>query len=652
MGFTDHKGKKLSERDARKVREMFDGSLDGVRKLIEYLRDDQYTRNKKYYDPILEELRLCTEEFGEAFREAAAGEANVDFREFYTGRMRQLHKRIMEKATPKGREFGDLREFFGGPFQRMFEQAPELKDTREGLLRSTAGFRLASKPMEGVGELGEIRPGAADLSILNTVRSGNSGTLKESKSAPQTKKAQTAVFGYRSGLTLTKVRADELAQRKEVTFADLFDVFCDINRTLRPDDPRSGKVRFEPIRANNLIGLEGLAVPGHLYETLSDTAEYMNRIRRQTDPLLRRTQAIQLAAYVYQVLLSEHVFDDGNGRSSRFFADVILQSFGLPPHTPNAGEFTAVATIGKELDFDRGAKLFLEGVRKSDELLRSGAGRDPEKQKALAERHLKNEFMDPKLADRMGSMNALALAVTVNETKHCLIESVCDLIAANHLFARDSDEYKALVSTSVRFAETLYRNPLNSDATRAGLEQMKKCAAAYVKHCAENKRYDSTRKARIRAVDEMEDLLSHLSDHASQIDREERQPYMDRAEALRTACAERFGNAEKRGEAAAEFIYLTGLVDDMKRVPPRLKPAQLETALSGEGIAQGVRKIREGGHLDRAIAEGIEKYADKTPRQQLVEISIGHERQLRAARRAKAAETQNTEAKTKEPTLS
>ena len=101
----------------------------------------------------------------------------------------------------------------------------------------------------------------------------------------------------------------------------------------------------------------------------------MNRIKQTEDPALRKTRAIQLAAFAYQMMLSQHVFNDGNGRTCRLFADSILQTFGLPPHSPTKAESEIIATIGEgHMDFNEGARVFLDNVKKSDLELK----KDPE----------------------------------------------------------------------------------------------------------------------------------------------------------------------------------------------------------------------------------------------------------------------------------
>ena len=69
--------------------------------------------------------------------------------------------------------------------------------------------------------------------------------------------------------------------------------------------------------------------------------------------------------------VSEHVFGDGNGRTCRFFADTILQTFGLPPHIPLPEIRELGKTIGTEpIDFNKGTEIFMSGIRQSDLVLK------------------------------------------------------------------------------------------------------------------------------------------------------------------------------------------------------------------------------------------------------------------------------------------
>ncbi len=88
------------------------------------------------------------------------------------------------------------------------------------------------------------------------------------------------------------------------------------------------------ISAGRIEGVGTFTAPKALYKTLSTIADSMNKIKKTQNEALRKTQAIQLAGFAYAVTLSEHVFMDANGRTCRLFADTILQTFELPPHTP------------------------------------------------------------------------------------------------------------------------------------------------------------------------------------------------------------------------------------------------------------------------------------------------------------------------------
>lgn len=104
---------------------------------------------------------------------------------------------------------------------------------------------------------------------------------------------------------------------------------------------------------------------------MSTIADYMNRIKKTSDPALQKTQAIQLAAFTYQMTLSEHLFDDANGRTCRLMSDVILQSFGLPPHTPSKEELSLCRTVDEHaLDFEKGTEVFMKGVQLSDKVVK------------------------------------------------------------------------------------------------------------------------------------------------------------------------------------------------------------------------------------------------------------------------------------------
>ncbi len=264
------------------------------------------------------------------------------------------------------------------------------KNTDAGYSVSESGFHLATEPIEGVEDIAEYNPNSGRVQVLYEARSGNSSTLKNSvedvqkqleeipegdtkkRSAAQ-KKLDTALqstTGLRAAGETARIHSAELMSKKEVSFGDLYNVFSDLNKQVRIGDPNGGKLRARGVTAGKIDGISSFSIPKDVFKTLNTVADAMNRIKKTENEALRKTQAIQLASFAYNMTLGEHVFKDGNGRTCRMFADTILQTFGLPPHTPQEELKGTADTIGFPMDFDKGARAFLQGVRQSDQILR------------------------------------------------------------------------------------------------------------------------------------------------------------------------------------------------------------------------------------------------------------------------------------------
>lgn len=304
---------------------------------------------------------------------------------------------ISEFGTAKAREFAGSKM--------------HTEDTDDGYNLSESTFKLASEPIKGIENIDTYNPNRGRVQVLYTARSGNSGTLEDADvekiktelaKIPETdevgrkfaeKKLQDALSstaGLHAGGEMARIYSSELMNNKNVTFADVYDVFTGLNKSVRIGDKEGGTFRAEGITAgrgdSRISGVGTFTAPKAVFKTMSKIADYMNIIKNTEDPALRKTQAIQLASYAYTMTISEHVYMDGNGRTCRLFADTILQTFGLPPHTPLPELKDVSKTLGKgAFNFDKGAEVLFEGIKLSNEALQkekaSNALKDNEKDK-------------------------------------------------------------------------------------------------------------------------------------------------------------------------------------------------------------------------------------------------------------------------------
>ncbi len=293
------------------------------------------------------------------------------------------------------------------------ELAQEAKNTTQGYDDTLSKFSLAkdsSEIMAGVSDIADYDPAKADFSTLQSGRMANSTTFSTAQDASSGKNASSeAKSAMKKKLkqfdnatkTATK-GAVKLRETETVGFSDLYTLMCGINKSLRAGDKKEkhqaggGKIRGMAVSAGAIDAVGSAKLPEDVLRTFSFLASKINEIKQTKDRDLQKTQAIQLAAFAYQMTISEHMFEDGNGRSCRLLSDAILQTFGLPPHLPTDAEKEIGGTIGNDLDFAKGADVFLQGVQASDKTMKEkglvppAAKNPPAKQAAAKQAAAKN----------------------------------------------------------------------------------------------------------------------------------------------------------------------------------------------------------------------------------------------------------------------
>lgn len=253
--------------------------------------------------------------------------------------------------------------------QDVFAQDRSIKDKREGLELSMSGFQLPQTAYAGVENIGEYST-EDKFSELTEGRMGNSATLAaELANSPEAAaKRERSMQQFNNGAETARKGASAIKESDDnVSYESLMGLFSDINRQVRGNESGSGELRAKKVAAGNMVGVGHAALPEDTYVTFSHIADQIKQIKRIPDKNLQKSQAIYLAAFAYQMTISEHMFADGNGRTCRLFSDSILQAFGLPPSTP----VKELAKSGKQMgsgqfDFGAGAGYFLAGVQGSD----------------------------------------------------------------------------------------------------------------------------------------------------------------------------------------------------------------------------------------------------------------------------------------------
>ncbi|MBR6173541.1 MAG: Fic family protein [Eubacterium sp.] len=384
-------GKVIKEEDIGFLTEMLRGSLENhIYHLTEWQRTAAArAEDPAFYDRILQHFRNGVDHLSEKINAAREGKRKIKvpdlIKEVYSGISREIVEQLRQEdmnqlgisvavdsfLNYEASEWGD------GNLAREYPNKQEMKigakDTDAGYTRTESAFRFVTEPLDGIEEIEEYDPAKDSVAALYSGRAGNSGTLNPAKEGYQEKMAGLIIGGETA-----RGRSVELRNKAEVSFGDLFETLTRLNKVVMTNDPQGGKLRGFGITSNDVIGSGTFAAPVNVYKTLSQIADGINQIKKVEDPALRKTRAIQLAAFSYQMLVSEHVFADANGRTGRLFADTILQTFGLPPHTPVKDKVKLVHTMGEPMDFNAGADTFFEGIRKSDRILREERENAPE----------------------------------------------------------------------------------------------------------------------------------------------------------------------------------------------------------------------------------------------------------------------------------
>ncbi len=461
MPIVHRKGQPVSESDLATLQKMVSDSFQSLidkmhsSKKLQGYKDDQYS----IFDPLVKIYQKEALSITDKFQKAAKQKREITVTELLEDIYESAAQKVLRAVDREDRDFGDAatlfaREFGGKLYSHEFmENEPDDRDTAEGYERTTASFTLTDEPAPGIGDIDDYKPESGRVLTLYEARSGNSntlssdikeleqhlaraeeGTLEYEEAKQRLLNAQRAPLGLHAGAEYSRLRSSELIGKDHISFSDLYETITTINKMARPGDPEGGMLRGGSINAGDLLCPAATAVPQALYKTLSTIAENMNIIKQTDDPALRKTRAVQLAAFAYQMTLSEHSFSDGNGRTCRLFCDTILQTFGLPPHIPTKEETQITEMIGNEMDFNKGFHVFLNGVKLSDQELK----KDPEiqKQKLISpapekEKQVNNPYRMSALYE-VNEETVNALATLKDEARHA------------KGFFKNSPEYKAL----------------------------------------------------------------------------------------------------------------------------------------------------------------------------------------------------------------
>lgn len=516
MAFKNVLGQVVSQNDINEIKRMYEEIFNAYHNSLAELQENM--PNSPFYPPIFAKMEQAKADFFNAVNNAFVSNKTINLNKFLDAELEKYSDSVAKAANKNNAlEYPDFEKNFIEDFEGK-KNKTALKDTYEGLEQSMGSFSLTKTAFPGIDNIDDYNPNVNNEDALSEVRKANSSTLDvaENDDSPEN---QAVEVGYRTSLKIANSQASLLMGKKQVTFADLYETFTTINRMVRAGDPEGGKLRGEMVYFGDNKSIAPVAIPGHMYSTFSKIADSINKIKQTQDPLVKKSQAIQLAAFTYQMMVSEHVFKDGNGRSCRMFADTILQTFGLPSHTPNYSLMSTGGTIGKKLDFDKGARLFYEGVKTSNDLLRLGKTERAEGIENQATRLLANTNITDGnvILKHVSPKKAISMAVTAKENVFGFMETLDDFIKADHLFSKNSDQYKKLTAKAKEVRDVLKTNDPGSFAVNKKFKELRESIAGYKAHCERHPKDNKTRKARLDAVHNFEKSMYHIETQAKQI---------------------------------------------------------------------------------------------------------------------------------------
>ena len=436
MGLINENGQSVSREDLELAKRMMRDSIDSHLKRLQWYIKSNGDPVKAMVEPLIKEYQDGLSQIDRRFDEAFRSGEDIKITDFMTSFSDDIADKAASKLNKNDEYYFDFLMFvgtgFGNPaYRRLATNKPdevrEEQDSEAAYRESTDNFMFAEAAMEGIGDIPDYDPNSESVKALYTARAGNSNTLRKTLEDFEVQKQEVmdnefldeeakaehiknideniesykkGVFGLNTAAEVARIHSVRLNNKDKITISDVFSAYSDLNIANRPADADGGKLRGQIVMAGDIRGVTASAVPPMLYRVLEDITDYMNEIKQTPDPALRKTRALQLAAFSFQTMLSGHFFDDANGRTCRMFADTILQTFGLPPHTPLPEIETKVKTMGSQFDHRAVTNIFMDGIKRSNETLQQIRAEADEKRREKESAAREKERTAKDIADR------------------------------------------------------------------------------------------------------------------------------------------------------------------------------------------------------------------------------------------------------------
>ena len=551
MPIVDHNGNELSKYDVGALQNMIHGSLMNHREVLLDLGYQWHWKGwgenekrskewKSYYTNLSDVCVPFINGLADKIKGYVEGNENLtpeqvidkvfcdlstEIMNHWEPQKRAAHKRFIEFATsPTNWACPVIREATG-----QTQGNTRVDECEQDFNYSTQSFAFSTKPMKQIYEINDFDPGYDSDKSLNKARTKGSTTfdinidelkakVDRMKTVPghendpefkadnrKYEKVEKEKTAFDAGIKTSRVCAVNLQKKEHVSFGDLYTALRSLHYQVNGKGERSGKLRGVGVTFSKEKGVSTTTTPMVVYKTLQKIADHMNELKAEPNVALRKTRAVELASFAYQTLLSAHIFSDGNGRTCRLFADTILQTFHLPPHTPpSIHEITAIpaSTLGSSpLDYKSGAKCLMYGIQKSNDIV----GYEPKKK---AEGRQKQ------------------IHIITNDTK-AYLRVLRDRAQSVRGFFSDSPQYMAFLISLQNVESTVSKilesrkNPghnedLAQEAFSNAVRQMKVCAKEYKEYKNQQLNPESGSKKKMNWNDRekialMDDVLSKRS---------------------------------------------------------------------------------------------------------------------------------------------
>ena len=623
--FLNAEGKPINQEDFNVLKNVWIEIFDSYKESLEDLA--QMMPNTDFYKMIFSKMAVSKRVFMANFEEGFASNKEIKLDAFMDSEIKKYYEAVSLVADKKFFMYSDFKKNFIDDFQGKIEKT-SVKDTPEGLYNSMKSFKLTDKAFPGVENIESYNPKTDNEDVLMEVRKGNSNTYDVAQNAdPEI--ANAINNSYKESLIVVNTQASKLMDKDTVAFSDLLETFKAINRSVRKNDPQGGKLRGENVSFGDKNAIAPAAIPGHLFTTLSKIAEYINTIKKTKDPNVQKSQAIQLSAFTYSMLISEHVFTDGNGRTCRMFADTMLQTFGLPSHTPNVALMSAGGEIGTEFDFNRGARQFFEGVRQSDELIKLGKVEQEEGLENQAQSYLADAKLPQDILNHVSPRRAIGMAVQAKENVFSFAEALDDFVKADHFGTWNSDQYKNLIEKAKEVKEVLLNEPYTSAKVKKEFKEFREVIAAYEAHCKKHPKNNPTRRARLDAAFDFGRSMFYIEHQAQQIGKMQAKDITDnQLPGIKTDILETYSKPETKKEGIAKFIIFNVANAELKKYEGQFtEDTKYKTIDEIQHAFQMTPKMVSGIMNSPLFEQTINdlnnnpEFAGKSPEEQLMSIS-------------------------------